>query len=411
MSRLIKYKENKIRINQLILVIVTVLIFTLTYFEKIEYKTNAVLFSILFLIIILAQKNDFIHSCNLIKSNFFEYRNLYNYSIIDSQKKNYYVQKLNIFKEFNEILGYLSFAITLIFLILTVAFKIPEQTFFVYIPVFVVAILLVLRAIICVLRFYILLPRAVFYIIIVLLGLLTTAIVYDYFIYIIPIIYIKYVVYNVVIFILSLLMMLFTPVYIVHKINKVSTIFIVFLAIVTPFGRVIILEKIDNLFNKNSEEENVSTLKQNNDLSAELEKIIKDNPTFIEEIEELITTVVIRNEYEKIAFIEYNFLMTFIITNLVMNFKINKCKKKADFIWRKMLLSDEYMTYDNALKCAYYGGEEYESILLNNEKIREQIFKYEKPEINEFIEEKNTIIFKLKKFFKTLILFIKYVNL
>jgi len=57
---------------------------------------------------------------------------------------------------------------------------------------------------------------------------------------------------------------------------------------------------------------------------------------------------------------------SYIVGGLIINWKIKKNKLRAKSIYRN-LIKNGHPTYRVLIECSFYGGEEYENLLLNND--------------------------------------------
>ncbi|MCL2213346.1 MAG: hypothetical protein FWB93_05910 [Oscillospiraceae bacterium] len=68
----------------------------------------------------------------------------------------------------------------------------------------------------------------------------------------------------------------------------------------------------------------------------------------------------------------------FAIGGLIIKFRVDRNRKKANEIFRKLTLADELSDYFEIVKCAFYGGVEYENLILNNENTKSIVMEKEK---------------------------------
>jgi hypothetical protein len=98
----------------------------------------------------------------------------------------------------------------------------------------------------------------------------------------------------------------------------------------------------------------------------------------------LINTVKYYSEKELSEQLEYiiNSVMTsltisYLIGGLIINFKIRKNKSKAKSLFRNFIKGITEVNYGQLVKCSFYGGEEYENLILNNDSMSKIIIDNE----------------------------------
>lgn len=157
------------------------------------------------------------------------------------------------------------------------------------------------------------------------------------------------------------------PVHILRKLNSKTVLISSLLTIIVAF-----LPQILSFyfFNKMQKEEYLLTIEEvekTTNPSDILGDIILDNP----ELVDMINYFLVR-ETESILASGVNLVVTaltisYLTGGLLINRKIGRNKQKAKTIYRDMIKDRVPISYQVLQKCSFYGGEEYENLLLNNE--------------------------------------------
>lgn len=113
------------------------------------------------------------------------------------------------------------------------------------------------------------------------------------------------------------------------------------------------------------------------DLSKSLKKIILDNPSLINIFNSLFLKEASASLSSDINLLVTALTISYIIGALLVNKKIRKNKLKAKHIYRS-IIKEKQPRYSDLIKCSFYGGEEYENLLLNNNLTLKVILKSEK---------------------------------
>lgn len=91
--------------------------------------------------------------------------------------------------------------------------------------------------------------------------------------------------------------------------------------------------------------------------------------------------------------------LSFVIGGFIVTKRVDKSKKKAREIYRNKIITDNF-NYKDLKECSYFGGEEYEHLLLNNKITRNKIFNEEKnldiPEVTSLSGIKQFFLIKLR---------------
>lgn len=174
---------------------------------------------------------------------------------------------------------------------------------------------------------------------------------------------------------LYFLLVVISPSYILKKLSNKTAIISVCLTLLTFITTQFLIPYV--MGQASSQYITLETVKGMKDTSDDLKEILINHPEFIE-----ILNYVLSNEGKSYANTEISIFLTpitiaYTFGGLMINWKITRNRKKAESIFRKLILSNDYCCYANIIKCSFYGGEEYDNLLLVNEKTRFIIFSIE----------------------------------
>lgn len=187
---------------------------------------------------------------------------------------------------------------------------------------------------------------------------------------------IKFCIYLFITGICYVLYVLILPLHILRKLNKKT---VIISAILTISSTVLI--QFSSLFTNIMINEHQMFLKK---------EMIKRDTSFSKEIinflsnEDIINIInhFIRKELMEeftgiFSLLTVGLTLSFLIGGLLVNLRLSKAKKKAKTILYSSLLANIDMEYEILIKCAYLGGDEYESIIMSNSNLLQIIKQYE----------------------------------
>ncbi|GGI65121.1 hypothetical protein ACFQOY_08230 [Enterococcus alcedinis] len=110
----------------------------------------------------------------------------------------------------------------------------------------------------------------------------------------------------------------------------------------------------------------LDAVRNTTNVSNSLKSIIIDNPDLINIINHFLLKETSSLLTSMTSLIVTALTISYIIGALIINRKIRKNNLKATFVYRT-LIRNEQPSYSDLITCSFYGGEEYENLLLNND--------------------------------------------
>lgn len=155
------------------------------------------------------------------------------------------------------------------------------------------------------------------------------------------------------------------PAHILRKLNSKTILISSFTTILASFFSQILQFFFTSYFQNEHYLLTVDAVKETTDISEGLKSIILDNTELIDIINHFSLKEVSSLLASITSLIITALTISYIIGGLIINHRIRKNKLKAKSIYRK-LIKKEHPSYSILIECSFYGGEEYENLLLNN---------------------------------------------
>ncbi|EKG8962820.1 hypothetical protein O5H40_002563 [Enterococcus faecalis] len=155
------------------------------------------------------------------------------------------------------------------------------------------------------------------------------------------------------------------PAHILRKLNSKTILISSFTTILASFFGQILQFFFTSYFQNEHYLLTVEAVKETTDISEGLKSIILDNTELID----IINHFLLKEGSNLLASITSLIItaltISYIIGGLIINHRIRKNKLKAKSLYRE-LIKKEHPSYSILIECSFYGGEEYENLLLNN---------------------------------------------
>ncbi|MGM0332008.1 hypothetical protein [Enterococcus sp. AZ050] len=155
------------------------------------------------------------------------------------------------------------------------------------------------------------------------------------------------------------------PAHILRKLNSKTILISSFTTILASFFSQILQFFFTSYFQNEHYLLTVEAVKETTDISEGLKSIILDNKELIDIINHFLLKEGANLLASITSLIITALTISYIIGGLIINHRIRKNKLKAKSIYRE-LIKKEHPSYSILIECSFYGGEEYENLLLNN---------------------------------------------
>lgn len=180
-------------------------------------------------------------------------------------------------------------------------------------------------------------------------------------------IFIKFFLYLLITILLYIVLSRLASVYMLRKIySKAALISLLITISSTLLGQVFQYILNDFIQNKN----NIFTIdyiKKSTDISESLKKFFIDNPDLVDVIRHLLISDMSNSMKSSVSIIIAAISISYTIGALIINKKITSNKLKAKNYYKKIIKEDN-PSYSDLIRCSFHGGEEYENLLLSNNK-------------------------------------------
>lgn len=155
------------------------------------------------------------------------------------------------------------------------------------------------------------------------------------------------------------------PAHILRKLNSKTILISSFTTIFASFFSQILQFFFTSYFQNEHYLLTVEAVKETTDISEGLKSIILDNTELIDVINHFLLKEGSNLLASITGLIITALTISYIIGGLIINHRIRKNKLKAKSLYRE-LIKKEHPLYSVLIECSFYGGEEYENLLLNN---------------------------------------------
>lgn len=155
------------------------------------------------------------------------------------------------------------------------------------------------------------------------------------------------------------------PAHVIRKLNSKTVLISSFTTILASFFSQILQFFFTSYFQKDHYLLTVDSIKETTDISEGLKSILLDNTELID----IINNFSLKEMSNLLASITSLLItaltISYIVGGLIINHRIRKNQLKAKSLYRE-LIKKEHPSYSVLIECSFYGGEEYENLLLNN---------------------------------------------
>jgi len=157
------------------------------------------------------------------------------------------------------------------------------------------------------------------------------------------------------------------PAHILRKLNGKTVLISSFTTILATFSSQI----LEFYFSKHIQNGNylltIENVKNTTDVSEVLKNIVLDNPKLVDIINHFLLNEISSILTSMTSLVITALTISYIVGGLMINRKIRKNKSKAKSIYRNLIIKKSLIDYHTLIECSFYGGEEYENLLLNND--------------------------------------------
>lgn len=155
------------------------------------------------------------------------------------------------------------------------------------------------------------------------------------------------------------------PAHIIRKLNSKTVLISSFTTILASFFSQILQFFFTSYFQKDHYLLTVDSIKETTDISEGLKSILLDNTELIDIINNFSLKEMSNLLASITSLIITALTISYIVGGLIINHRIRKNQLKAKSLYRE-LIKKEHPSYSVLIECSFYGGEEYENLLLNN---------------------------------------------
>lgn len=180
-------------------------------------------------------------------------------------------------------------------------------------------------------------------------------------------VFIKLTVFLVIVMLLYLLLSAILPIHILRHLNGRTVLISSFLTIATTFLGQIVSYFFSQFLHTSDYLLTARDIEKATDVSNNLKKIILENTELIKVMNDFYEKEVLRQLTVSTNLIMTALTFSFIIGGLIITKKIKNNNKKAKKLYRSFIKDNSKINYTSLVQCAFYGGEEYENLILNNE--------------------------------------------
>ena len=126
-------------------------------------------------------------------------------------------------------------------------------------------------------------------------------------------------------------------------------------------------------------------------ISDSVKKIIFDNPELLKAVRYFAVKEATSQVISAVSLLSTVLTVSYLVGGLIINSKIQSNKNKAGQLYRECIKNADSVKYDQLRKCAFWGGEDYENLLLSNPQFQRVILDIE----SEIIVSENRVEKKL----------------
>lgn len=176
--------------------------------------------------------------------------------------------------------------------------------------------------------------------------------------------------------ILYFLLILILPPHVLRRLSSKTAIISVSLAILTFISTQFLIPSMLSQPD-NAAHITIKVIKESNYISKDLKRLFINNPALIDTYNYLRDLKDYNKEISEFNIDITSMTIAYTLGGLIVNWKNNRNKEKAKHIYRNEIMRNTKVKYKTIIQCAFYGGEEYENLLLNNNHTRAIILENE----------------------------------
>ena len=199
------------------------------------------------------------------------------------------------------------------------------------------------------------------------------------------------------------------PVHILRNLNSKTILISSFLTILATFLNQILSFYALNYFKTEDYLLTVDSVKAASNISDTLKNTFLQNTELIDVVNYFIEKKFVNKLSSMMSLVITSFTISYLIGGLLINQKIKKNRLIAKAIFRNLVKEPAKINYNLLIKCSFYGGEEYENLILNNNEMLNLIVNNEfniqipdvssKKRLTEWIK-KNSVLYRVYVDFK-----------
>lgn len=183
--------------------------------------------------------------------------------------------------------------------------------------------------------------------------------------------------YILIVLFLYLLLTVLSPPHILRKLNSRTILISSLLTVLAAFLNQILSFYFLTFFRSENLHLTLNSVKSETNISDSLKNIILENEEIIDLINHFIEKEIL-NQFTSFFSLGITAItISYILGGLVIKRRIGKNTLKAKCIYREMIKDNSTVSYNRLIQCSFYGGEEYEHLILNNYLMVDVILKEE----------------------------------
>ena len=198
--------------------------------------------------------------------------------------------------------------------------------------------------------------------------------------------FVKLAVYLFSTMIFYLILTYVLPIHILRKLNSKTVLISSFTTILTVFISQIFQFYFSHIVQSENYLLNTEAINNSTDITDSIKNVLAENPVLIEDINHFLVKETLSTITTMTGLLVTALTMSYITGGLIINRKIRKGRQKAKYIYRTLIKKENSIKYSILIKCAFYGGEEFENLLLNNNLtlnvIKENEIKLDIPDVS-----------------------------
>ncbi|MES5890908.1 hypothetical protein OIU41_12520 [Lacticaseibacillus paracasei] len=173
------------------------------------------------------------------------------------------------------------------------------------------------------------------------------------------------------------LLMFFVPVHILRRLSGKTALISASISVFVTFLPQIFIFHANQYFTNRLQTLTVSSVTRDSSISRVFRDIIRQNPDLLSAVKQFLISENLSEAISEITMFGAFLTLSYIIGGLLINHKIQKCKRLARRMYRDIVINPHLSKYESLVKCAFLGGEEYEDLLLSIPDAQKIILKHE----------------------------------